>query len=147
MKTLLASLTLFWSGATCAYPVIGISDGDTLTVLVDRAPVRVRLSDIDAPESRQGFGARAKQALSDLCFGKDAVLDTRTTDRYGRIVARVTCAGVDANRAMVEAGMAWHYARYSHDMALAALEAQARQERRGLWTDPAAVAPWDFRRK
>lgn len=42
--------------------VIGISDGDTLTVLVDKKPIKVRIAEIDAPESKQPFGARSKQA-------------------------------------------------------------------------------------
>src|SRR5687767_10633636 len=54
--------------------VIAIADGDTLTVLVARQQVKVRLADIDAPESKQAFGSRSKRALSDLCFGKDAKL-------------------------------------------------------------------------
>lgn len=79
--------------------VIGIADGETMTVPQDRKPVNVRLADVDAPEKRQAFGERAKQSLYELCFGKDATLVARNTDRYGRVVARVTCADIDANRA------------------------------------------------
>jgi len=50
--------------------VIGITDGDTLTVLVARQTVKVRLADIDAPESGQPWGTRSKHSLSDTCFGK-----------------------------------------------------------------------------
>jgi micrococcal nuclease len=135
------------SAPAFAHQVIGVADGDTLTVLQDRKPVRIRLADIDAPEKHQPFGERAKQALSDLCFGKDAILDVRTTDRYGRVVARVTCAGVDANRALVEHGMAWHYLRYSTDIGLASVQEQAKASKRGLWADPDPVPPWDYRRK
>jgi micrococcal nuclease len=135
------------AGSACAHQVVGIADGDTLTVLRNRKPVKVRLSDIDAPEKRQPFGARAKQTLSDMCFGKDATLSVRNKDRYGRVVARVSCDGVDVNRAQVERGMAWHYRRYSKDKALAVIQDQARVARRGLWADPAPVPPWTFRRK
>ena len=69
--------------------VVGISDGDTITVLVGQQQVKVRLADIDAPESKQAFGTRSKQALSDLCFQKDAKLETAGKDRYGRTIATV----------------------------------------------------------
>jgi micrococcal nuclease len=66
---------------------VGITDGDTVTVLIDRQQVKVRLADIDAPESKQPFGSRSKQALSDLCYRKDARLETQGQDRYGRTIA------------------------------------------------------------
>ena len=77
--------------------VVAIQDGDTLTVLVDRRQLKVRLANIDAPESRQPFGTRSKQSLSDVCFKKEARLETNGQDRYGRTIATVYCAGVDAN--------------------------------------------------
>ncbi len=51
--------------------VVGVSDGDTITVLdASNQQHKIRLDGIDAPESNQDFGARAKQSLSDLVFGK-----------------------------------------------------------------------------
>lgn len=50
--------------------VVGISDGDTITVLVNKKPIKIRLEGIDAPEAKQSFGNRSKQARSDLVFGK-----------------------------------------------------------------------------
>ncbi|MES2103917.1 MAG: thermonuclease family protein [Pseudomonadota bacterium] len=95
--------------------VIGVADGDTLTVLHAGKPLKIRLADIDAPEKKQAFGQVSKQSLSDMCFGKDATYQKRTVDRYGRIVARVTCAGVDVNREQVDKGLAWVYPRYNRD--------------------------------
>lgn len=69
-----------------AYRVIGIADGDTMTLLVDQKPVKIRLANIDAPEKRQAFGQRSKEALSDLCWGKDAQYETQSIDRYKRTV-------------------------------------------------------------
>jgi len=46
--------------------VVSISDGDTLTVMVDRQQVKVRLADIDAPERKQPYGTRARQSLAEL---------------------------------------------------------------------------------
>lgn len=126
--------------------VIGISDGDTLKVLTsDRQQVKVRLSQIDAPESTQAFGNRAKQELGRICFGKSAVLDVEGEDRYGRTIARVSCAGVDAQSHMVQAGMAWVYDRYVTDKSLYQMQQQAKNARRGVWSDLKAIAPWEFR--
>jgi endonuclease YncB( thermonuclease family) len=69
--------------------VVKIADGDTLTLLVDDQQLKIRLSDIDTPERKQPFGTRAKQALSELAFGKQARVVEVTVDRYGRIVGRV----------------------------------------------------------
>ena len=44
--------------------VVGVHDGDTLTLLVNEKQYKVRLDGIDAPELGQDFGTRAKQALS-----------------------------------------------------------------------------------
>jgi len=127
--------------------VVSVHDGDTLTVLIDHRQVRVRLTDIDAPELRQPFGTRSRQSLSSLCFGKTATLDVRGQDRFNRTLARVTCAGADANAEQVRRGYAWTFVRYARpDSPLFALENEARQAHRGLWQDSAPVAPWDWRR-
>lgn len=125
--------------------VISISDGDTLTVLHDQQQVKIRLAEIDAPEKAQAFGARAKQSLSDLCFGKQAEVVPQSSDRYGRTVARVRCDGIDANAEQVRRGMAWVFDRYVTDRILYALQDEARTARRGLWSDPAPVPPWEWR--
>ena len=52
--------------------VVHIHDGDTLTVLVDRAQIRVRLVDIDAPELHQAFGRRSRDSLAGMCAGQSA---------------------------------------------------------------------------
>lgn len=127
--------------------VVSVHDGDTLTVLVERRQVKVRLTDIDAPELRQPFGTRSKQSLAELCFGKIAALDVRGQDRYQRTVARVTCEGKDANAEQVRRGYAWTFIRYARpDSPLIAIENEARAAHRGLWQDSAPVAPWDWRR-
>jgi len=127
--------------------VVSVHDGDTLTVVIDRRQVRVRLTDIDAPELGQPFGTRSRQSLSDLCFGKTAALDVRGQDRYKRTLARVTCASTDANAEQVRRGYAWTFVRYARrDSPLLALENEARAAHRGLWQDRAPVSPWDWRR-
>lgn len=107
----------------------------------------MRLADIDAPELRQDFGARSRQSLAELCHGKQASLRERGRDRYRRVLAQVTCAGIDANAEQVRRGMAWVFVRYAPpDSPLHAIEAEARTKRRGLWSHDAPVPPWEWRR-
>ena len=126
--------------------VIGVTDGDTITVLRDRRPVKIRLRGIDCPERGQAFGAAAKRFTSDLIFGRSVTVEQFSTDRYGRLVADVTVGGQDVSLALVRAGYAWHFTTYSHDPILTAAEQEARTARRGLWNDTHPVPPWVFRR-
>ena len=108
-RQLVIAFSLFFaatggSWAEVVGKVIGVGDGDTITVLLGNRQVKVRLTEIDAPEKRQPFGNRSKQSLSDLCLGKTATLEEQGKDRYGRTLARVTCAGTDANEAQVRRG-------------------------------------------
>lgn len=128
--------------------VIGVIDGDTVDVLAaGNERMRVRLGEIDAPEKRQAYGTRSKQALSDLCFDKVAVVETKGRDRYGRTIGRVRCAGVDANAEQVRQGLAWVYDRYVTDRGLYAVQDEARAGHRGLWADQAPVPPWEWRKQ
>ena len=129
--------------------VVGISDGDTLTVLDElNQQHKIRLAEIDAPERGQPWGERSKQTLSALVFGKTVSVQQTDTDRYGRVVARVFAEGEDVNRTMVGQGAAWAYRQYLTDETLIATEATARRERVGLWSmsETQTVAPWDWRR-
>jgi micrococcal nuclease len=127
--------------------VTAVHDGDTLTLLVGTTQHKIRLNGIDAPELGQAFGTRARQFLSALVFGKTVTVRVVDVDRYRREVGDVYVGGVLANAELVRAGMAWHYKRYSKDATLAELELQARAEKRGLWADPKAMAPWNYRRR
>jgi len=129
--------------------VIAISDGDTLTLLTaEKQQVKVRLGEIDTPESGQPYGARAKQALSDLVFGKVVRVVVQDTDRYGRTVGRVFVGATDVNAELVKQGAAWVYRQYAKDQSLFALEEQAKLAKRGLWALPEVerCQPWDWRR-
>ena len=127
--------------------IVAVTDGDTLVILVNgHDQIKVRLAEIDAPEKSQPFGQRSKQSLADLCFDKDAVLQKTATDRYGRTVAKVTCAGVYANGEQIRVGLAWAYRKYLRDQSLLDLESDAREAKRGLWVDSEPVPPWEFRK-
>lgn len=151
----LTALLLFLRPAlaqTITGKVVGVQEGDTLTVLTaDRAQVEVRLHGIDAPDLRQPFGARAKQVLSGLTLGRPVEVVARYTDRSGRTVGEVFVTGADpksinVNQAMVARGMAFWFRQYApRESALAALEAEARTARRGLWIDRNPTPPWAWR--
>lgn len=127
--------------------VIGVADGDTLTILDAKQQHRIRLAEIDAPESKQPFGTRSKQLLSEMCFGKHAEVRNTSADRYKRVVGTVYCNGVDANAELVRQGMAWVYVQYARrGSPLFNLETDARAAERGLWSDANAVPPWEWRR-
>jgi micrococcal nuclease len=84
MKSILIAFALFVSVPAFAHQVIGIADGDTLTLLFDQKPLKIRLANIDAPEKAQAFGNVSRQSLRALCFNKDADYQTQDIDRYGR---------------------------------------------------------------
>jgi endonuclease YncB( thermonuclease family) len=126
--------------------VVKVQDGDTLTLLIHRAKVRIRLADIDAPELKQPFGKRSWQSLADMCAGKSARVAVRGKDGYGVTLGQVDCSGTDANAEQIRRGMAWVFVRYAHpDSALYRFEYEARRKQVGLWGEPGAVAPWDWR--
>lgn len=131
--------------------VMGISDGDTITVLVDRREVKVRVSGIDAPEKKQPFGQRSKENMSECAFGKAVAIEWRKTDRYGRTIGKVIADGVDCGLRQIELGMAWHYKAYAKEQSAtdrssyANAESIAASQKSGLWSDPHPTPPWEFR--
>ncbi len=142
---LLLTLALAANAETITGRVVGVADGDTITVLRDHEQIKVRLNEIDAPEKAQAFGNKSKQSLSELCFDKTATLDDKGKDRYGRTLARVTCDGIDANTEQVRRGMAWVYDKYVTDKSLYAIQDEAKAARRGLWADAEPMPPWEWR--
>jgi endonuclease YncB( thermonuclease family) len=113
LSLLLATAMLGQGPVAVRGKVVGISDGDTIKVLVaGRALIKVRVSWVDAPEIHQAFGYRAKQAMSELVFGKDVELRAHTIDLYGRVVAQVFVNGNDAGLEMLQRGSASCYDRY-----------------------------------
>jgi endonuclease YncB( thermonuclease family) len=84
---------------------IGVSDGDTITVLTsDRQQVKIRLHGIDCPEGGQAFGRKAKGFTSQLVFGKTVDVKPVTNDRYGRTVAHVFVDDKSVSHEIVAAG-------------------------------------------
>jgi endonuclease YncB( thermonuclease family) len=127
--------------------VVVVADGDTISVLRDGRAFTIRLHGIDCPEDGQDFSARAKQFTSSKAFGKTATIEPRDIDRYGRTVAQVQVEGEDLGLALVRAGLAWHFKRYSNEPELAQAEIAAREARMGLWSHAKPIPPWEYRRR
>ena len=130
--------------------VIRIIDGDTMEVLYGELPVTIRLQHIDCPEKKgnQPFGNKAKQTLSDLCFGQSIEIKySGDKDRNGRYICELfTIDGLNINQEMIKKGMAWHYKKYSNDNQYAELENEARKNKIGLWSEPNPTPPWEWRK-
>lgn len=104
------------SAADITGRIVGISDGDTITVLdPSKTQHRIRVDGIDAPEKGQAFGQRSKESMSDLALGRDALAQCSKTDRYGRDVCKVLVGGADVGLEQVRRGLAWHFKRYAHE--------------------------------
>ena len=147
------TLTLYFTGSALASIVTGnvtdVLDGDTIKVLHNTYPERIRLSGIDCPEKGQAYGNRAKQALSSLVIGRDVTLQTHGQDKYGRTLADVLLRdGMNVNHELVEEGWCWWYRKYAPgDLELQKLEKEARDAKKGLWADPKPVPPWEWRKR
>lgn len=160
----LALLTTVANAELLLGRVVGVSDGDTITVLdADRQQHKVRLAGIDAPEKAQAFGQRSKQHLSDLVFNQDVEVAWAKRDRYKRIVGKVLAANpecrqttcpktFDACLAQITSGMAWWYEKYANDQSkddadrYHQAEQDARQSRTGLWAESVPMPPWEWRK-
>lgn len=129
--------------------VVGVLDGDTLEVLHDQHPERIRLNGIDCPEKRQAYGQKAKHAVSALVFEKEVTLQTHGLDKYRRTIADVLLSdGTNVNQELVKEGWCWWYWKYAPlDAELEKLEQGARKAKKGLWADPQPVPPWEWRKK
>lgn len=128
--------------------VIGVTDGDTITVLLEgNAPKKLRLAEVDCPESGQPFGKNAKQFTSDQVFGKQISFVETDTDRYGRTIAKVYYDnGKYLSAEIIRAGLGWWYHYFSKDKSLGDLQEEAKQKKLGLWQDEHAVSPWEYRK-
>lgn len=148
----LAALTMASNAGTLTGRVVGIADGDTLTLLdATNTQHKIRLSGIDSPEKGQPFGQVCKKSLSDLAYDRVVAVESNKLDRYGRVIGKVLVNGQDVNLEQVRRGCGWHYKKYQNEQILDdrlsynAAEESARASRVGLWTDNAPVPPWEWR--
>ena len=127
--------------------VVGVTDGDSITVLTsDSTEVKIRLDGVDCPEKSQAFGTKAKQFTSDLVYNKTVKVEKTGTDKYGRTLAYILLNDtINLNKELLKAGLAWHYKKYNSNEELAQFEQNAHNQKLGLWADSLPIAPWDFR--
>ena len=133
-----------WQGV-----VTHVSDGDTLWVrpLVGAGPShKLRLYGIDAPERCQAWGAQARLALHTLLWSQVVQVQSLGHDSYGRTLARVFFQGVDVGGWLVLNGLAWSYRFQGQPGPYDAQQAQAQQQRNGLFAQPPLFTPYGFRR-
>lgn len=157
MKHILASLfaiAAFSAHAeTIAGRIVGVTDGDTLTLL-DSTNHRhvIHLAAIDSPEKNQDFGEKAKTALSAIAFNQEATADCHKRDKYRRESCVVSVRGKDVGLELVRAGMAWWYRQYVSEQTpqqrsdYEQAEFNAKIHRLGLWNSKNPIPPWDWRR-
>jgi len=130
--------------------VVGVADGDTITVLHNGRGERIRLYGIDCPEKRQDFGRKAKQFTSSTVFGKIVEVEPMARGRYGRTVGILYPggSGISLNEMLIRSGYAWVYVRYCRSPICrewAKRQDEARRTRVGLWSMPNPIPPWSFR--
>jgi endonuclease YncB( thermonuclease family) len=136
---------------------IDVHDGDSFVLRADDGRrLRIRVSGIDAPERAQPYADVSRRHLGELLRGRRIRLEPVKQDAFDRTVARVLVVdgeppGRDAGLAQIEAGLAWHFTRYTPDQSredvrrYASAERDARDRGVGLWRDDSPEAPWDFR--
>ncbi|MDX2241407.1 MAG: thermonuclease family protein [Leptolyngbyaceae cyanobacterium bins.302] len=147
----------FSNAATRSFSQYGtvtkVADGDTLTVDLDGKLTKIRLCGIDAPEQQQALGKESKALLQRLALGKEVAVTEIERDRYGRMVAEVFVTGDSeqfVNSDLVEAGLAYHYEKYSGDCpnkeVIVTAESIAQSKKAGVWAKPNSIKPWDYRK-
>lgn len=140
-------------GADLPGRVVRVVDGDTIVLEAGTERHRVRLAGIDAPEKNQPWGEASTRELRRQVAGRDVIVDWAKKDRWNRLIGVIRLDGEDINLHMVDRGMAWHYKRYQAEQTpedrklYTAAEIAAQGARRGLWSDPEPVPPWEWRRR
>ncbi|MFM9196651.1 MAG: thermonuclease family protein [Planctomycetia bacterium] len=124
-----------------------VHDGDTVTC-IDEAnrPQKIRLVGIDSPEFNQPFGREAAAALRQKLAGGRVRVEGDARDQHGRLLGTLWVDERNINRELVAEGWAWVFGGFRPDPGLLDAETAARTARRGLWADPRAQSPADWRR-
>ena len=132
--------------------VVGVTDGDTLTLLdTSNQTHKIRLAGIDAPEKNQDFGQKAKASLSELAYGRAGTASCQKKDRYRRDVCVVKVNGKDVGLEQIRTGLAWWYRQYASEQTrqervdYEKAEQDAKNRGLGLWRSNAPMPPWEWR--
>ena len=152
LGTILLLISCSLHAAALQGKVVGVADGDTITVLdANNIQHKIRLQGIDAPETAQAFGQKSKQSLSQMVQSKQVTVEYQKKDKYGRTLGKVLHNGTDVCLEQINLGMAWHYKKYASDQpkedreTYAQAELAARAKTIGIWKDKNPTPPWEFR--
>ena len=147
-RAALVALFLVLAQSVAIAASVRVVDGDTLA----DSTTTYRLFGIDAPEAGQKCakrgggswpcGKKATSEMERLVVGQDVTCDDRGLDEYGRTLSACRVNGVEVNAAMVEAGLAWSFRKYSH--VYDDVEDRVRKSGRGVW-QASTQTPWDYR--
>ena len=139
------------------FEVVGVNDGDTVTVLLktdeEKKQRKIRLATIDAPEYNQPFGKKSRRHLSDLVYRKEITINKMGQDRYGRIIAEIFVDGKNINVEQIRNGYAWHYKRhqrqqtYEQRIVYSQAQNEAKEKRLGIWQLKKPIPPWAYRKR
>jgi micrococcal nuclease len=127
-----------------------VIDGDSILVQDPKdnnKEYEVQLEGLDAPELKQEFGKESSEALAKLIEKRELRISWKSKDNFERLLAQVYVGDTHINSEMLKSGMAWHFKRYNKSEALAKLETEAKEAKKGLWKNSSPTAPWDYRKE
>ncbi|MGK3985642.1 thermonuclease family protein [Sorangium sp. So ce136] len=138
--------------------VVKVVDGDTLHVRDERGVTHsIRMLSIDTPETHflgtsQGHWAEAAAArLAELVpDGAEVEIETdeQPFDAYGRVLGYVLSGGQLINRVLLEEGLAITYIiapNLRHAQELSAAARESCTAKRGMFSDPSVMLPYEYR--
>jgi len=137
------------------YPVVKVVDGDTIDVSVNGEKIRVRLIGLDTPEivdprkPVQCFGREASEKAHEILDGTSVRLEMDPSqgdlDKYGRTLAYVFLKDwTNFAELMITEGYGHEYTYnlpYRYQAEFKAAEAEAREEKKGLWAGACGSPP------
>lgn len=133
--------------------VVRVVDGDTVVLETQNERHRIRLAGIDAPERKQPWGEASTRELRREIAGQSVLVEWNKRDRWKRLIGVIKLEKRDINKHMIKSGLAWHYKKYQREQtpedraAYDAAEKAAQGARRGLWSAPNPMPPWNWRRR
>lgn len=145
LYTFILSVLLLIQTSELQSEVVGIQDGDTITLRIvsnnknagrrQGQNLRIRLAHVNCPEKGKPYYQEAKKFTSDMCFRKNVkIIHNHEFDRYGRLIGEVVLPnGKILNQELVKAGLAVHFKKYSSSISYALLEIKAQKAKMGIW--------------
>lgn len=150
MKILIFSLLLFFCCSILVAQtgrVIKVKDGDTIVILdTENVQHIIRVANIDCPERGQPFSNVAKTFVSEEIYGDIVIVESIKVDKYNRVVGNVFYQNKSLSEELLKNGLAWHYTYFSNSAVLSDLEATAKKQKIGLWSEKNPINPYNWRK-